>query len=149
MQWLSCRPRHGQSVIGGSWGRSGRFRTHIFNEGHAVNQFHGEEPVLTVRSQFIQRYQIWMRHIGEGAKLAFETIDVRRFSAGQSLEGDHPVHLAVMGFINDAHAARTQTAVQRKTLSPNKLFSGFYHEGIPRMIKLLDYPRTSSLSYVC
>ena len=85
-----------------------------------------------------------MRDISEGAKLALEAIDVRGFSAGQRFQGDHPVHLAVMGFIDDAHAARTQTAVQRETLSPDELFGGFYHEGIPRMIKLSAYARTNS-----
>ena len=90
-----------------------------------------------------------MRDISEGAKLALETIDVRGFSAGQRFESDDLVHLPIMGFIDDAHAARTQTAVQGETLGPDKLFGGFYHEGIPRLIKRLGYSRTNSLSYLC
>ena len=48
--------RRGQSGISGSFWRSGTFRAHILNEGHSLNQLHREEPVLSIRSEFIQRH---------------------------------------------------------------------------------------------
>ena len=70
-----------------------------------------------------------MRNIGERAKLAFETIDMGGLGAGQSFEGDNLIHLAVMRFVDDAHAARTQTPAQGEALGADKFFGGFSHVG--------------------
>src|SRR5258706_8143018 len=70
-----------------------------------------------------------MRNIGERAKLSFETIDVRGLCAGQNFERDDLVHLAVMRFVHDAHAARAQPAGQGETIRTGKFFDSFSHVG--------------------
>jgi hypothetical protein len=86
--------------------------------------------VVAFGHQFVQRYQIGMRNIGERAKLSFETIDVRGLCAGQSFERDNLVHLAVVRFIHDPHAAHAETTAKYEALGPVEFLGGFNHVGI-------------------
>ena len=70
-----------------------------------------------------------MRNIGERAKLSFEAIDVGSFGSGQSFQRHHFVHFAIVRFINDAHAARTQTAKQGEAFGTDEFSGGLYHVG--------------------
>src|SRR6266513_26683 len=101
----------------------------MINKRDALDQFHGEKPVVGIRHQFVQSYQIRMRNIGERAKLSFKAIDVGSFGPGQSFQRYHFVHLAIVRFINDAHAACTQTAKQGEALSTDEFSGGLYHVG--------------------
>ena len=103
------------------------------NKSNALDQFHRKEPVLPVGHHFIERNQIRVRNVGKRAKLSFEAIDVGGFSAVQCLKRDGLVHLEIMRFVNDAHAARAQSPAQNKSVSPNKLFGGLSHTGKPRL----------------
>ena len=70
-----------------------------------------------------------MRNIGERAKLSFEAINVRSFGSRQSFQRYDFVHRTIVRFINDAHAARTETAKQGETFSADEFSGGLYHVG--------------------
>ena len=79
---------------------------HVAEEVDPVHQLHGEEPLVVVEEQLVQRDQVGMRHVGQGAELLLEAEDALRAGAGQRLERDLRSPLAIERPIHDSHAAR-------------------------------------------
>ena len=70
-----------------------------------------------------------MRNIRERAKLSLEAIDVRSFSASQSLQRNDLIHLTVVRFINHSHAAGAQRPSQNEAFRADEFCGGLNHAG--------------------
>src|SRR5205085_1892346 len=102
---MICDVERGQFVRRLS-GRAGETLAHVVEEVDAAHEFHRKEPTRAVGHQLEEGDEIWMRDICEGAKLTFETIEIIGGGAHERLERDDALALAVVSFVNDAHAAR-------------------------------------------
>src|SRR2546430_12561695 len=71
----------------------------------ALDELHGEAPLLACREKLIERDEVGMRQIGEGAELLLEAIEVGGGVVKEGLEGDHRVARLVARQVDDAHAA--------------------------------------------
>ncbi len=80
-------------------------------QGHAVQKLHGNEGVLIVLADFVDRANVGMIQGRGGARFAakaLQSLRVLREIIGQELEGDEASKLGVLGFVDDAHAAAAQ-----------------------------------------
>ena len=80
-------------------------------EGQAVEKLHGDEGLLAVFSDFINRADVGMVESGRGAGLAAETFEGLRVLGkilGQEFEGDEAAEFGVFRLVNHAHAATAE-----------------------------------------
>ena len=61
-----------------------------------------------------------MRHVGERAKLALETINVFRLGARQCFQRHDSVHQLIVGLVHDTHAASAQATEQSQAFSADE-----------------------------
>src|SRR5205085_6776536 len=123
---MICDVERGQFVRRLS-GRAGETLAHVVEEVDAAHEFHRKEPTRAVGHQLEEGDEIWMRDICEGAKLTFETIEIIGGGAHERLERDDALALAVVSFVNDAHAARAQTPTQLKPIRAPKILARARH----------------------
>jgi hypothetical protein len=95
------RRRAGQGVLEGAR----LARADPAEEVDAVDELHGDEPVVALADQLAQADQVHVVHVGERAELLLEAEQRVRLELAQHLEG----HAAAVGVIDrlvdDAHAA--------------------------------------------
>ena len=92
-----ARPARGECVV-----------ADVLEEVHPIEQLHGEEPVLAVGDQLIERDEMGMGDAQEGAKLLLEAEDRGGAGPAHHLEGDRAAALAVVRAEDDTHPAAAE-----------------------------------------
>ena len=100
---------------------------HEFQKPAAVDQFHGEEPVVAFTDELIQGHQIRVSDVGESAEFFLQTIDRVGIRPSERLERDHLVANMIAGGVNHAHAAGAQSPEDLKPLGSAKLVASERH----------------------
>ena len=78
---------------------------------HAIEEFHGDERVAVVLSDFVDSADVGVIKRRGGARLATEALQGLRVLGHlvrQELESDEAAELGVFGLVNDAHAASAE-----------------------------------------
>src|SRR4051812_22072553 len=88
-----------------------------------------------------------MRNICQRAELLLEAIDVRRFSQRQSLQRHDAILIAIMRFIDHAHATCPQATQQGEAGCADEFLGGLYHEG-PQKPERLRVDRCAIVPYM-
>ena len=83
--------------------------SNIIKKTHPLYQFHSEKPLIAIRYQLIESYQIRVGNIGEGPKFLFEAVEVFRIGVVQRLERDDRTAFSIVDLINDTEASRTES----------------------------------------
>ena len=113
-------------------GEAARWRraADVVQEADALDALHGEEPLLAVREQLVQRDEVGVRDVGQGAELVLEAIERAVGVGPQHLQRDPRVALAVERFVDDAEGARTQPPLDHEPVRPREgLGVGRAHSG--------------------
>jgi hypothetical protein len=76
-----------------------------------LHELHGEEDLVLVGVELVERHQVGVDHVGERAELALEAGHAVRARLLQRLERDRAAALAVDRLVHHAHPARAQLAV--------------------------------------
>jgi len=105
--------------IGPNRRRRGR-SANVLDEVDAVHELHREETIGAFDHEFVQRNEIWMRDVGQTAKLALQPVDVGRARAEQRFQRDDFPADAVVHLVHDAHAARAQLTAHSETIGPSE-----------------------------
>src|SRR6266700_3617896 len=101
--------------------------TNVLKEVNSSHEFHGEEPILAVSHELIKGHQIGVRHVGERAKLVFKARDVGCLSAGESLQRNHLVRLAIMCLIDHSHSSGAKPAANLEAFGAEEIAGVLTH----------------------
>jgi len=82
-----------------------RAGTHVFEEAVAFDVLHREEPLVGARDELVEGDQVGMHDVGERSELLLEAVQRHGVDARQGLERHARIPLAVVGLIDDTHAA--------------------------------------------
>ena len=93
-----------------------RAGAHVTEEIHPLDQFHREEPVVSIRDQLVEGYEVRMSDVGKRAELLLETVQTGRIRIGQLFQRHCLLPRAVLGFENDAHSTGTNTPLNDETV---------------------------------
>ena len=85
-------------------------RANVCQEVDAFDQLHGEEPTLAVGNQVVEGHQVGVGNVGQGAKFLLEAKQRHGVRPLDGLERDSLVAFAVIGLVDDSHAAAAQLA---------------------------------------
>jgi hypothetical protein len=80
-------------------------------ECHAIQELHGDERLLVVLSDFVDRADVGMVQRGGGTRFAaeaFERMRIIRYFGRQKLERDEAAQFGVLRLVDDAHATATE-----------------------------------------
>ncbi len=80
----------------------------MVHEARAVDQLHGEEALLLVGGELVERHQIGMRHVGESSELFLEDVEHRRVRGMEGLEGHLLLAPAIVDRVDHPHAAGSE-----------------------------------------
>ena len=84
-------------------------RTYV-RKSTPVDELHGEEPKLAVGNQVVEGHQVGVGNISQGAELLLEAEQRRGVRPLHGLERDSSVASAVVGLVDDSHAAAAHLA---------------------------------------
>ena len=90
----------------------------VVEEIDALDQVHGEEPLVAVDLEAMQPDQVGMAEVGGRAEFPLEAVQSRAVHLRQHLQGDAVAAVHVDGLEDDAHAAPPQLADQAKVAEP-------------------------------
>src|SRR5262249_20655108 len=79
---------------------------------------HREEPGVAVAGQLVQRHQVAVGDVGDGAKLVLEAQQAAGADLLQRLQGDDVAALGVLRLEHHAHGARAQRLQELVTTEP-------------------------------
>jgi hypothetical protein len=111
---------------------------HPLDEAAAAYQLHGEEPLVAIGQQLVQRHQVAMAQIGERSKLPLEEIERVGIEPLEGLEGQGELPLTIEGLIDDTKPALADAAGNGKPRSPVEFTTFVAHPLVPH--RILDGP---------
>jgi len=80
-------------------------------EGRAVEEFHGDETLVLLLTDFVNGANVGVIQSRGGASFAAETLEglgVADQIVGEELEGDEPAKRGVLSLVDNPHAASTE-----------------------------------------
>ena len=97
------------------------FLSQEFQKTHALNEFHGDEPLIVHRQEFIERSDVGMTETRERPELVFEGENTARVHCGQCLEGNPGTICAVHRLVDNPHAPAAHAAQNPKPIRRAKV----------------------------
>ncbi len=87
---------------------------------NALDQFHGEEPALTVGEQIPKSNHVRVADVRGRTELFLEPAEQGWLQTRKQLERNPKAQLSILGLVDDTHASLSQQTNQAKALRPAK-----------------------------
>lgn len=99
----------------------------IAEEANTIDTLHREEPEALFRQQLVERDQVRVGEVRQGAEFPLKTIEVGRVRRAQHLERHHGATLPIVGLVDDAEAARAEPPEDPEPIVSGELVDGLAH----------------------
>src|SRR5687767_14170717 len=86
----------------------------------ALDELHGEEPMILIRAELVQLHEVWMGDIGERSEFALEPVQRLGCDVLQTLQRYRDAFHAIVHLVDHAEAARSEQALDAEAIGPSK-----------------------------